>query len=425
MKLPRLISIITCTQVLLVSSEQSFADYYRNLLKQDPTNFGHVYNLSNAFNQEEKNEAALYLYQYILTHNPSHVSARYNCAFMLKKMGKPAQALPLYQEVLLKQPQNWQAHFGYAQALLMTGNLKEGFAHLEWRNHDRKHRFEGARTLKHDIQTNPDALRNKKIFIWAEYGSGDVFQFIRYLKLLKSYGAYIIMHTYPPLIPLLNHHQYIDEMVPVGSMNIPKFDYQLAFMSLPYLFDLTLETIPNDAPYLKPDPELKNYWHEQLKHDHNFKIGVCCEKKGNDVERSPLSRRTFSLSTFKQLSETPGISVYCLQRMDDIDVKNAPKAIHFFDSAFDKKNGGFSDCIAVMTQLDLIISVDTSVAHLAGALGVPVWVPLPIVADWRWMLQRTDSPWYPTMRLFRQKNVGDWQDVIEEIMQNIQELMKQ
>ncbi len=412
--------------VIFLLSVKTYAatdiQYYRHLVEKNPHNIHMLFNLANTLNHANKSDEALYLYRYILTNHPDETVVQYNCAYTFKKMGNPEKAIPLYDNVLQKQPENKKAHYGYAQAQLMLGNIQKGFTHFEWRHYEKKLLYNNVQRLKKVLQKNPNALRGKRLFIRAEYGSGDIFQFIRYFKILKKSGVHIIMHMYPPLIPLLSHHEYIDEIVPVGDP-IPNYDYYMPFMSCAYVCNTTKKTIPCDVPYLKPDPKRETFWRNQLKHDTNFKIGICCEKKDNDITRPPLSRRSIPLRAFKQLTEISGVSVYCLQRLDEVDTHNAPPKVHFFSPFFDRKHGGFSDSAAIMQQLDVVISIDTAIAHLAGALGKKVLVPLPVVPDWRWMFNRTDCPWYPTMRLFRQKKEGDWSPVIQEIIQHVQKMI--
>ncbi|MDR3550757.1 MAG: glycosyltransferase family 9 protein, partial [Candidatus Babeliales bacterium] len=176
----------------------------------------------------------------------------------------------------------------------------------------------------------------------------------------------------------------------------------------------TLETVPAEIPYVQINQQLVDRWHDRLSSDQNFKIGICWH--GNTIHGQ---EKFMPLSYFAQLAQLPHVSLYSLQQhhgLDQLDAIEDKNLIKTFDSNFDAVP--FTDTAAVMKNLDLIITIDTSIAHLAGALGVPVWVILPQNADWRWMIDRSDSPWYPTMKLFRQKQPG-WQEVINKIKRNL------
>ena len=203
---------------------------------------------------------------------------------------------------------------------------------------------------------------------------------------------------------------------------IPKhFDTHAALLTLPLILNTQEETIPAMNPYLFADETLVALWKEKLKDDKNFKIGICWQGNPNyntHFLRLVIASKFIRSSTFAPIGAISGVSIYSLQKdpADNVD-ESLPEGfiVHTFDGNFDKDHGRFMDTAAVMKNLDLVITVDTSIAHLAGGLGVPVWVMLPKPADWRWLLDRTDSPWYPTMRLFRQTVTGNWTTVIDEI----------
>ncbi|HXW86097.1 MAG TPA: hypothetical protein VEK38_02000, partial [Candidatus Bathyarchaeia archaeon] len=191
-------------------------------------------------------------------------------------------------------------------------------------------------------------------------------------------------------------------------------------MSLPLLCNTTVSTIPADTPYLYADEKLTEQWKTHIKTDkHIFTIGICWQ--GNAHYSTPMLRQAVAAKSldvhhFKKLATIAHVRIYNLQKCDGTEQLTADDTwLLNFDDHFDKDHGRFMDTAAVMKNLDLVITVDTSTAHLAGGLGVPVWIILPKPADWRWLLDRTDSPWYPTMKLFRQKNAGDWDGVMDEV----------
>ena len=199
-------------------------------------------------------------------------------------------------------------------------------------------------------------------------------------------------------------------------------------MSLPFFYKTTRETVPAEIPYLEADPNLVSHWHNTLNNDHNFKVGIVWEGSPYyESFKTSLSKKSIPLELFAPLAALPGVSLYSLQQMNGTDqLKNLPSGmlIHTFGDDFDSTNGRFMDTAAVIKNMDLILCVDTSVAHLAGALGAPVWMLVPLVADWRWMEQQSDSPWYPTMRIFRQTACGDWTTVMDTVINELSTLIK-
>ena len=197
-------------------------------------------------------------------------------------------------------------------------------------------------------------------------------------------------------------------------------------MSLPAIFNDTHGTFPNNVPYLFADPTLVDYWKSQLAHDTNFKIGICWEvDRHNDESRLPIARRGCPLEKLYTLKNIPGISFYSLQKNDGIEeLATVPHdfPLHTFDN-LDEKLGAFTDTAAIMKNLDLIITVDTAITHLAGGLGCPLWLLHPISTDWRWIHDSPDSHWYPTMRIFKQQTPFDWNGVIEEVARELKKLI--
>jgi ADP-heptose:LPS heptosyltransferase len=194
-------------------------------------------------------------------------------------------------------------------------------------------------------------------------------------------------------------------------------------MSLPAIFNDTHNTFPKKIPYLCADQKLIDQWHEKLAHDTRYKIGLCWQADiQNDKSRLPIARRGCALTNFLTLQNIQGISLYSLQKYDGVEeLKTIPRdfpLIHFDD--LDEQTEPFEDTAALMKNLDLIITVDTAIAHLAGALGCTVWLLLPYATDWRWIHGRTDSPWYPTMKIFKQSVPFDWQEVIKSISDELE-----
>jgi hypothetical protein len=248
----------------------------------------------------------------------------------------------------------------------------------------------------------------------AEGGLGDTIQFIRFASVVKQYGGTVVVECQKPLLRLLEGCSGIDQLVGRGD-DIPAFDTRAPLMSLPAILKTSLDTIPTRIPYLLLKPAILQHWQERLTELEGFKIGINWQGK-------PSFRddrfRSMPLRCFAPLAQIPGIRLISLQK--GLGTEQLAEVRDLFPvtdlaAELDQQSGPFVDTAAVMKNLDLVITSDTATAHLAGALGVPVWVALSFAAEWRWLLDRSDSPWYPTMRLFRQRELGNWQSVFEEI----------
>lgn len=243
--------------------------------------------------------------------------------------------------------------------------------------------------------------------------------------MLKQRDAYVIVECQKPLVKLLQLCPYIDKVIQTGN-KLPKTDLQALIMSMPLIFNTVLETIPIYIPYLYADNQLVELWHEKIKYDTNFKIGICWQtdmhkNSSNAQAHKDSLAKSIPLSLLAELSQLNNVTLYSLQKINGIEqLEVLPQHLPVisFDN-FDESHGPFMDTAALIKNLDLVITVDTSIAHLAGGLGTPTWILLPHQADWRWLLNRYDSPWYPTMRLFRQPEAGDWYTVMNSVKQAI------
>jgi hypothetical protein len=223
----------------------------------------------------------------------------------------------------------------------------------------------------------------------------------------------VIVECPRPLFNLLGSCQGIDDLIPLG-LELPAFDFQVPLLSLPGILKTSLDTIPANVPYLFAKPELIAVWREKLgSSSRKVRVGINWRGGEGTVE---LRKRDIPLEFFRDLATLPDIQLISLQKGAEQELAAARDRMLVMElEGLDTSNGPFMDTAAVMMNLDLVITSDTSIAHLAGGLGVPVWLALPFVPDWRWLLDRSDSPWYPTMRLIRQKKAGGWTDVFVEI----------
>jgi len=248
-------------------------------------------------------------------------------------------------------------------------------------------------------------------------------QFVRYAQLVKDCGAQVVVQTLSPLKKLFSLCPYIDAVISHKDP-IPHADFQISLMSLPHRFDTQVDTIPNETPYLYADEQLIQDRSSIFDSEH-LNIGICWQADlSNDAQRPPLARRTVPLNLFAELAAIPNIRLFNLQKGDEESVGKIKFDLQSFGPDFDNANGRFMDTAAVIKNLDLVITVDTSIAHLAGSLGVKTWVLLPFKSDWRWMTEQTDSPWYPNMQLYRNKKTTDWNSVIKNIILDLKKELK-
>ena len=374
-----------------------------------------VYSLLNQLDK------SLTVYQEFDQQIPNNPTILYNSAFVLKQMEKLDEAILFLNKVLETGQYHDEALFERGLIYLAMGDFKQGWQGYEWRYN----RFlpGSIRTYTQPRWDGSD-LHGKTILIHAEQGFGDTFQFIRYAKLIKEKNGIVIAVVQDPLVTLIQRCPYIDQVVSIDETP-PYCDVQAPIMALPYILQTRIDTIPNECPYLTADEKLVDYWKKQLSADKNFKIGICWQPKNKHATpalQETVTRKSVHVRQFEPLSAIPGVTLYSLQKTTGTDqLENLPSSMQVisFDNDFDQSNGRFMDSAALIKNLDLIITVDTSVCHLAAGLGVPTWVLLPKLADWRWMMNRTDSPWYPTMRLFRQPTAGDWESVIKEVVEEL------
>ncbi len=305
-----------------------------------------------------------------------------------------------------------QARFNFSYLLLRQGRLQQGWPYLEARPRD-----ERWAPPAHSLLWGGEALAGKSLLIGFEAGYGDMIQFCRYAALLKARGAHrvgIVCH--PALVRLFTTLSALDSVYSCDNdLSVEEWDYWLPLLSLPYRCGTTLDTIPASLPYLAAFPEDKARWAGCLP-SANCRVGLVW--KGNPRFENDHDRSVPSLELFAPLGQITGVQWISLQKgAGEAEAQNPPAGLSLVALGGDLLD--FADTAAVLAHLDLVISVDTAVAHLAGAMGKPCWVLLPnYLTDWRWLAKRTDSPWYPgSLRLFRQARVGDWSQTIEEVAQ--------
>jgi tetratricopeptide (TPR) repeat protein len=383
--------------------EEALASYARALALK-PEYVEAWNNRANVLRELNRPEEALPDYERALALKPDYVDAVLNRGIVLNALNRHEEALACFARVLALQPDHAEAHYCVSLHRLLAGDFERGWQEYEWR-----WRVHDAGTLARHAQPlwlGREDLSGKTILLPAEQGYGDTLQFCRYAALVAGRGARVILEVQPPLKSLLARLAGPAQVLAQGD-TLPPFDFHCPLMSLPLAFHTTLETIPAAAPYLTADPVRADAWRARLGSAPALRVGLAWS--GRPTHRNDTNR-SIPLVELAPLLES-GASFVSLQKelraCDQETLAAFPALRHYGDLLQD-----YADTAALIDCLDLVITVDTSVAHLAGALGKPVWILLPFDPDWRWLLGREDSPWYPTARLFRQARLRDWGSVI-------------
>jgi Flp pilus assembly protein TadD len=321
-------------------------------------------------------------------------------------------ALASFEKAIELDSKNAIAHDGLGATLLMMGDLQRGWKEREWRW--QKPDFETHRFPGKPYWDGSD-LTGKAILLMVEQGYGDVFQFARYAPLLQERGARVLLEVVPDIHALMSTLAGVNQLV-IAGLQQPAFDLVCPLLSVPLWYGTTMETIPAKVPYLSADPRLVEAWQRKyFRNDPNLKIGIAWAGRPTHANNH---NRSMTLAALAPLADIPGVTFYSIQKGDaSKQLATPPPGMKIIDLSTALTD--FNQTAAVIAGLDLVIAVDTGVVHLAGALGKPVWVLVPFVPDWRWLLDREDTPWYPTMRLFRQKNIGDWAGVMQRVADSL------
>jgi tetratricopeptide (TPR) repeat protein len=356
-------------------------------------------------------EDALSTFDKALSLNENSCEAYINLAIVHKELKQWNQSSKSLENAIRSNPKNAKAHFIKAMLQLLMGKLEEGFENYEWRWLTEDF-TSPRRNFAQPLWTGGE-IQYKTLLIHSEQGHGDTIQFCRYLFMLKTFNAKVIFEVEPKMISLLKSNlEGVCEIVPRGKP-LPDFDVHCPLMSLPYVLKTNKNNIPNWGSYLSADETRVSQWRKKLGTE-QFKIGIHWQGRPSKIDLG----RSFSVLYFKELSEIQNIRLISLQKNTGVEqIDKLPKGLNveILEGGFDDGQDAFIDTAAVMKCMDLVITSDTSIAHLSGSLGVPTWVVLKWVPDWRWFLDRNDSPWYPSMRLFRQKKKNDWQSAFIEI----------
>ena len=420
--------------------------YLKKAIKLMPSNAGCFNNMGNVFQQQEKYRESVKWYEMAVRINPSHAMAQNNIAVaylnlgildkalasvetavdldpeyadaysnqgeILRAMGDGDRALVAFEKAITLAPDMVSAHWNRALIWLSKGNFQDGWPAYEWR-------WRRPTTLNrlfvHGAAWQGEDVEGKVLFVYEEQGLGDTLQFIRYLPMLQALGARVVFEIGSALIRLVAENRSYDRLLVglknVDTSSVDRFDFHVPLLSLPHILKIKVETIPDKIAYLTADPALCRIWKNRLSGNESFRVGLVWAGRPNHKNDR---NRSIHLNMFEMLGKVKGVSFYSLQK-EKYEQWTDMESLTLFEKDLGPEISDFADTAAIMENLDLLISVDTSVVHLAGALGKPVWTLLPFAPDFRWMLDREDSPWYPTMRLFRQASAGDWVSVLEQV----------
>lgn len=405
---------ILCDKEDLVKAEAHLLQVLKNGIPDDiETSF----TMSNLFIIVGNAPESLKILEYLHSKQPDNASIMHNLSFVHKTVGNFDRAIDLLKTIIKLYPDRDESHFALGHTLLAMGNFKEG-----WAQHDRfllkTDRY--SKQLKDWI--NDGTLEGKHILLQQEGGLGDTIQWIRCAQHIKKLGATVTACISQSLVPLLSRLPFIDHIIVQGQTlaQIPHVDAHATIMSLPAILCLPESAMSDTVPYITADPTLIQYWGTKLAQNNYLKVGLCWQSDTtNDMRRQPFARRNISFEKLSLLCSIPNINFYNLQ-INNGSTPKPCKNIIIFDKDFDHSHGPFMDTTAVLHHMDLVITVDTAIAHLAGAMAIPVWLMLPYQTDWRWIANRTDSPWYPTMRIFKQPAPFYWDSVVLAVYKELQ-----
>ena len=386
--------------------EEAMAAFHR-ALKLQPNYAKAHYNLGNALRNWDQFEEAAASYQRALQLKPNYPDTHNNLGVALIEQGNFDEATAACRQALHLNPDFVRAKFNLAFLLLLHGDYELGWPLYEAR-------WEALHYAKrHFAQPRWDGsmLDGQRVLLHAEQGSGDSIHFIRYAPLIAARGGKVIVECQRTLVELFRTVNSVSEVVAIDDA-LPPFDLHLPMLSQPLAFQTTRETIPPEVPYLFADSARREIWRRRLG-DNRSHLRVGVSWAGNP-EQARDRFRSLPLHHLLPLLEMEGVEFFNLQKgHGTAEIEELPGTARIIDHTAHIED--FADTAAFVAELDLIVSVDTAVAHLAGALGRPVWILLSFVADWRWGLENEQNPWYPTMRLFRQPVVGDWGSAIQRV----------
>lgn len=392
--------------------DEALASYDRSL-RLNPNDVQAHYNRGVALADLQRPDEALEIYRRVAAARPDHAEAWYGIGNTLVALNRPAEALEGFHRAQALHPERADFYLNEAFCRLLVGDYERGWPLYEWRWRTERV-MPLRRTFSQPEWKGHEPLDGKTILLHAEQGFGDTLQFCRYASMVARRGGRIVLEAQPALVTLLRTTPGASDVVGRGDA-LPDFDLHSPLLSLPRAFRTTIDTIPAQVPYLFSEPERVRRWSDKLGPKTKPRVGLVWSGSGGQE----FDQRSMHLAEFAEFCRGE-IEFVCLQK----EVRDADRAALLsrpFLRSVGEELADFADTAALLELLDLVITVDTAVAHLAGALAKPVWVLLAFEPAWRWLLDRTDNPWYQTARLFRQTAIGDWRGPIEGVRRALAE----
>jgi tetratricopeptide (TPR) repeat protein len=385
---------------------------YGQAIALKPDDADAYYNRGVALSALGKLEAAVADYDNALQLKPSHVEIYVNRGIALKGLGRLNEAQASYDKALSLEPNNVKGHWNQALLRLLQGDFARGWEEYEWR-WQLDTELSWVNALPQPLWLGSESLAGKTILLHSEQGLGDTIQFCRYAKLVAELGAKVILIVPQPLVDLLKRLDGVTQVVAKGSA-LPPFDYHCPLLSLPLAFKTELKSIPSPRHYLTSDAGRVAHWQTRLAEKNRARVGlVWC---GSTTQKNDPNRNILLAEIIPHL---PKHFQYVSLQKEVRDADRQTRLSHPDILHFENELNDFGDTAALCELMDIIISVDTSVAHLAGALGKLVWILLPFDPAWRWLLDRTDNPWYTSAKLYRQNRIGDWQSTFQQVKDDL------
>jgi tetratricopeptide (TPR) repeat protein len=388
---------------------QESITHFNRALAIDPEYVIAWNNLGNSLRSIGRNKEALVVLERAVKLKPDYAEAYNNLALVHVQLGMFEKSIGYFNKSLLLRPDYPECHVNRGMKRLLLGDFERGWADYEWRWQTKQMKGRKLRGRKWD----GSSLAGKRLLLCSEQGLGDTFQFIRYAAEMKLRGATVIFEGQAAARHVLARTPGIDEYISRDE-KLPQYDFYAPVLSLPGLLETSLDNIPAPIPYIFTDPDIGARWKPRVQALGKVRVGIVWQ--GNPRYGSD-NRRSARLEHFQLLGKIEHVALVSLQRgfgSEQIQSLNGAFELTTF-AGIDEQTDGFIRTSAIIKNLDLVVTVDTAVAHLAGAMGITVWLLIPFANDWRWLWEREDTPWYPTMRLFRQKTPGDWPEVFDRV----------
>jgi tetratricopeptide (TPR) repeat protein len=438
-----------------IHQQRAFAEaerIYRAVLAQDPKHAAAWCYLGIALHDQRQFSAAVAAYRNALSFHADFPIALNNLGNSLRYVGEFDQADACFQKAIDLKPDYINAHKNRGTLHVWTGHLESGLGYYEQAlklspNDAELHRNLGVIYLLQgkfeagwreyrwrwkvgDLRRpnvafpiwDGNPTRGKSLLLTVEQGLGDTLHFVRYAKVLRERGLNTTVYCQPALMALLQNSRELGAVYPNNLPIEQPYDYQCSLLDVADMLGTNLDSIPSMPAYIQPAPHLIRFWQARFPRiAGKRRIGIAWQ--GNPDHQADMFR-SVPLKCFETLAAVPNVELVSLQSgfgTEQLSGWTGPP-ITLLEAGVDKSSGAFMDTAAIMKSLDLVVTSDTSIAHLAGALAVPTWIALGFMPDWRWLLDRSDSPWYPSTRLFRQKSIGDWSSVFEAMARELQML---